>query len=421
MASSELRLHVAGMDCADEAALIRHALARPGIEGLNFDLVGRRVDVQFNPEQISSAAILEAVASTGLAAHAHQAGDVVHDDHHVHDHHHDAAKWWAAISALLFAAGWIIDGVYADSWTEAFFGHVGEPVNHVHHPYAAVAYGAAAFTGLAPMIPRAITSLRFLRLDMHVLVCLSAVGAAAIGQWAEAAAVAFLFAIAHLMEAWSIDRARHAVATLVGHEPSWGDDRGAESAPVERWIERFAVVYTPMVTFAAIAVVLLPPIVDGQWAVWFYRGLIFLVLACPCALVISTPVTVVAALTSAARRGVLFKGGAPLERVATAKAATLQAVKETGVAVQCRTSPEQMDRIDVVLTCDHDEDIHFLVSHSKRAMRVIRQNVTLALATKFAFLVSAIFGAAPLWLAVVADTGATVAVTLNGLRLLRAK
>ena len=237
----------------------------------------------------------------------------------------------------------------------------------------------------------------------------------------------------------SIERARHAVSALVGHEPGWEDEAGHEAAPVERWIERFAAIYTPAVTFAAIAVVLLPPLLDGQWATWFYRGLIFLVLACPCALVISTPVTVVAALTSAARRGVLFKGGAPLERVATAKAPTLQAVADTGVRVQCRTqvplhepaSPEPAifadatvdqwrRRVDVVLTCDHDEDIAFLVSHSKRALRVIRQNVFLALATKFAVLVAALFGAAPLWLAVVADTGATVAVTLNGLRLLRA-
>ncbi len=74
-----------------------------------------------------------------------------------------------------------------------------------------------------------------------------------------------------------------------------------------------------------------------------------------------------------------------------------------------------------MLTCDHDEDVAFLVSHAKRALRVIRQNVFLALATKFAVLVAAVFGAAPLWLAVVADTGATVAVTLNGLRLLRAR
>lgn len=75
----------------------------------------------------------------------------------------------------------------------------------------------------------------------------------------------------------------------------------------------------------------------------------------------------------------------------------------------------------MVLTCDHDEDIRFLVSHARRAVGVIRQNVALALATKAAFLVSAVMGAAPLWLAVVADTGATVAVTLNGLRLLRIK
>jgi cation transport ATPase len=439
--SSEIRLHVAGMDCADEAALIRHALAKPGVESLNFDLVGRRVDVTFNPERISAEAILNAVAATGLSAHSHEAGDDVGDDHHAHDHHHDSAKWWAIASGLIFAVGWLIDGIYADSWTEAVFGHrEHEDIDGGHgghHPYAATAYGIATVAGLRPLIPRAITSLRLGRLDMHVLVCLSAAGAAAIGQYAEAAAVAFLFAIAHLMEAWSIDRARHAVAALVGHEPGWGDDRGSEAAPVERWIERFAAIYTPVVTFAALAVALLPPLVllvtgsrpvDAEWGVWFYRGLIFLVLACPCALVISTPVTVVAALTSAARRGVLFKGGAPLERVATAKAPTMQAVKETGVLVQCRTRLRQGyggqapvdERIDVVLTCDHDEDIEFLVSHSKRALRVIRQNVALSLATKFAFLVSAVFGAAPLWLAVVADTGATVAVTLNGLRLLRA-
>jgi Cd2+/Zn2+-exporting ATPase len=117
----------------------------------------------------------------------------------------------------------------------------------------------------------------------------------------------------------------------------------------------------------------------------------------------------------------LFKGGAPMERVAMAKSPTLQAVRDAGVSVQCRTSPTALERVDVVLTCDHDEDIRFLVSHSKRALRVIHQNVGIALATKFAFLISALFGAAPLWLAVVADTGATVAVTLNGLRLLRAK
>jgi Cd2+/Zn2+-exporting ATPase len=74
-----------------------------------------------------------------------------------------------------------------------------------------------------------------------------------------------------------------------------------------------------------------------------------------------------------------------------------------------------------VLTRETQEELAFLVSHAKRALRVIRQNVALALATKLAFLISAVLGVAPLWLAVLADTGATVAVTLNGLRLLRAR
>jgi cation transport ATPase len=414
------------MDCADEAALVRHALNRPGVRALNFDLVGRRVDVSFDPGTISAAAILDAVTATGLTAHTHAAGDHVGDDHAEHGHRHDTARWWAVASGAALLAGWFVDVVYAGSWTEAVFGNHSES-GHSHHPGAVVAYAVSAMTGLWPMIPRAVASLRFRRLDMHVLVCFSAIGAAAIGQWAEAATVAFLFALAHLMEAWSIDRARHAVATLVGHEPGWNDERGHESAAVERWIERFAAIYTPVVTLLALAVVLLPPLVDGQWSVWFYRGLIFLVLACPCALVISTPVTVVAALTSAARRGVLFKGGAPLERAAAVGTPTIAALADAGVVVQCRTRLGQgyggqapvSERVDVVLTCDHDEDIRFLVTHAKRALRVIRQNVALALATKAAFLVSALMGAAPLWLAVVADTGATVAVTLNGLRLLR--
>jgi Zn2+/Cd2+-exporting ATPase len=92
------------------------------------------------------------------------------------------------------------------------------------------------------------------------------------------------------------------------------EEAHARRAPSEQWVERFARIYTPVVMVLALLIFLLPPVVFGQaWADWFYRALVLLVIACPCALVISTPVSIVASLASAARAGVLIKGGAFVE------------------------------------------------------------------------------------------------------------
>src|SRR3989338_8261992 len=85
-------------------------------------------------------------------------------------------------------------------------------------------------------------------------------------------------------------------------------------AASEQWVEVFAGYYTPIMMLLAIAIVVIPPLVFGaSWSRWFYEGLVILVIACPCALVISTPVSIVAGLSTAARFGVLIKGGAYLE------------------------------------------------------------------------------------------------------------
>ncbi|KVC78229.1 heavy metal translocating P-type ATPase [Burkholderia ubonensis] len=85
-------------------------------------------------------------------------------------------------------------------------------------------------------------------------------------------------------------------------------------APTQRFVDQFARVYTPIVFAIALLVAVAPPLVaGGAWHEWIYRALVLLVIACPCALVISTPVTIVSGLAAAARRGILVKGGVYLE------------------------------------------------------------------------------------------------------------
>ncbi len=91
--------------------------------------------------------------------------------------------------------------------------------------------------------------------------------------------------------------------------------------PTQRFVDRFAAVYTPAVFAIAILVALVPPLFFGQpWQFWIYRALVLLVISCPCALVIATPVSIVSGLTALARRGVLVKGGVHLESVGKLRA-----------------------------------------------------------------------------------------------------
>jgi Cd2+/Zn2+-exporting ATPase len=411
--STGRRYRIATMDCSSEESEIRRALENvAGVHSLGFQLGARQLRI--DADAASFAPALEAIRKAGFDPQPLDASDLAartgtraHSDGDGHDHEHAPEAGAKRLGlALAFAAGAEALSFFAPEVLSWKIGGMA---------LAAVAIWLAGLD----VYKKGLAALFRGKLNINALMSVAVTGAFFIGEWPEAAMVMALYAIAELIEAKAVDRARNSIKDLLDMAPektlmlaadgSWVDTPAAEvpvgaiirarpgervaldgvvakgesavnqapitgesipvdkapgdqvfagtinetgeiefrvtaasanttlariihavgqaqgaRAPTQRFVDRFAAIYTPAVFALAVATaVLLPWLADATWLQSVYKALVLLVIACPCALVISTPVTVVSGLSAAARRGILIKGGTFLEQARLLKAVAL--------------------------------------------------------------------------------------------------
>ncbi len=419
------------MDCPTEEGLIRNKLTGMiGITALDFNLIQRRLTVTHSPEVLDN--IVSALQTIGFEAKI-ESGNSTAATPQIEPV--SKTNWWllafSGVAATLSeVVGWIA-GV---------------------QQWAIIALALLAIlSGGLPTYKKGWIALKNGNLNMNALMSIAVTGAVAIGHWPEAAMVTFLFALAELIEAKSLDRARNAIrglmelapetATVRQQDGSWVDMHAKEvplgavvrlrpgerialdgvvtsgrsavnqapitgeslpvdkaegdtvfagtinetgsfeyrvtaeashstlsriihavesaqgsRAPTQRFVDQFAKIYTPSIFAIALLVAILPPLLNGgSWLDWIYKALVLLVIACPCALVISTPVTIVSGLAAAACKGILIKGGVYLEE---GHQLTTLALDKTGTITHGK--PAQTDFI--ALTGDDVTQIHTLAA-----------------------------------------------------------
>ncbi|MCD7902309.1 MAG: hypothetical protein LUF91_00765 [Oscillospiraceae bacterium] len=262
---------------------------------------------------------------------------------------------------------------------------------------------------------RNLVHLRFF--DENFLMAFAAVAACIIGEFEEGAAVFLLYRIGEFCQSCAIRRSRKKIFSLTG-EAVHPVDNEAE-IPSVPFITRFSRIYTPAVLIIAVLIALaLPLFADTAWKDAVYRALTFLVLACPCAIVISVPMTYFAGIGTASRQGIFFRDSTALDAVAQeqpdSSALLHTSVQGKPVHLYARSGKPDVGAAEFVLT-DECSGIDTAVSIARHTRLILHVNIWFTILVKIAVLVLGAFGISRLWFAVFADSGVTIIVVLNSL------
>ncbi|MCE9562382.1 MAG: cadmium-translocating P-type ATPase [Planctomycetes bacterium] len=445
-----LQFTIHGLDCAEEVAVLKREVGPlvGGEDKLGFDILNGRMTV--TGAGVTADQVRDAVAQAGMTAELWVEGE---------SPLRVPGYWERNRRTILTGAsgGLLLAGIAIHAAVIGLIAAFTEDSTGWPPVGAVACYVLSIVAGVWTVLPKAWVAAKHISPDMNLLMVVAVCGAVAINQWAEAATVAFLFSLSLALEAWSVGRARRAVAALMNLAPptarfvhsdgreeavapdkvpvgakfrvrpgdrvpldgrvvegSGGVDQSpitGESIPVpknagdeiyagtingdglltvestkpasdttlaritrmvgeaqsrrspsEQWVEKFARYYTPAVMLLALAVLTIPPLAFGEpWGPWLYRSLVLLVIACPCALVISTPVSIVAALSAAARNGVLVKGGVHIETPARLKAV---AMDKTGTLTEGKPAVVELVPLNGHTEAEVLERVAALEAHS---------------------------------------------------------
>ena len=257
-----------------------------------------------------------------------------------------------------------------------------------------------------------VIKLRFF--DEYFLMSFAAIAACAIGEFEEGAAVFLLYRIGEFCQSYAIRHSRRTIASLGGEHHC--EDT---SKPTDQFITRFARVYTPVILCFAVALVIFIPVFsDESIREAIYRALTFLVLACPCAIVISVPLSYFAGIAAGSRSGIFFRDSAAVDTVAQEKNgfSALQSVTldDTTAYLYSTDGGTDLHRAELVMTGEDKSTLALRIARKSRF--IARENVIFTIVIKLAVLILSAFGISALWFAVFADSGVTVIVVLNALR-----